>query len=390
MIDLSSIFHLIISELNNSITSEREKSFEENEERDENSVGISSLLSCPIKYKLRKQYEDVYKELSSDSLEIHDGFLFERDIKSILKQLFGSKFQDEVDLIYEMKIDEKNTVKIHTYLDCLIELDDFVIAIELKHPKVMVISDFKCEEKFRKSNEYIFIINDDEVIQNSKYITQAKIEKFILEKTLFKDKKVYQFLFYKTLLVGFSLTKKAYLIYEVKDSITEKELYKICDNFLNGKKPNSIFECSYCPFALTNYCNYFKNNKVFEVIEEIETIYNYLNDNQNPNKELIEKDFWRLYGVYKNLEKSINVVKSILLNKLKSKSLIKLKDGRKIGWSEEVSYYEIKNVEDILKDNIVSELKDMIEVRIKDTENISKLTEKGLEIVGKIKRKLNL
>lgn len=390
MIDLSSIFHLIISELNNSITSEREKSFEENEERDENSVGISSLLSCPIKYKLRKQYEDVYKELSSDSLEIHDGFLFERDIKSILKQLFGSKFQDEVDLIYEMKIDEKNTVKIHTYLDCLIELDDFVIAIELKHPKVMVISDFKFEEKFRKSNEYIFIINDDEVIQNSKYITQAKIEKFILEKTLFKDKKVYQFLFYKTLLVGFSLTKKAYLIYEVKDSITEKELYKICDNFLNGKKPNSIFECSYCPFALTNYCNYFKNNKVFEVIEEIETIYNYLNDNQNPNKELIEKDFWRLYGVYKNLEKSINVVKSILLNKLKSKSLIKLKDGRKIGWSEEVSYYEIKNVEDILKDNIVSELKDMIEVRIKDTENISKLTEKGLEIVGKIKRKLNL
>lgn len=390
MIDLSSIFHLIISELNNSITSEREKSFEENEERDENSVGISSLLSCPIKYKLRKQYEDVYKELSSDSLEIHDGFLFERDIKSILKQLFGSKFMDEVDLIYEIKIDEKNTVKIHTYLDCLIELDDFVIAIELKHPKAMVVSDFKYEEKFRKSNEYIFIINDDEVIQNSKYITQAKIEKFILEKTLFKDKKVYQFLFYKTLLVGFSLTKKAYLIYEVKDSIMEKDLYNICDNFLNGKKPNSIFECSYCPFALTNYCDYFKNNKVFEVIEEIETIYNYLNDNQNPNKELIEKDFWRLYGVYKNLEKSINVVKSILLNKLKSKSLIKLKDGRKIGWSEEVSYYEIKNVEYILKDNIVSELKDMIEVRIKDIENISKLTEKGLEIVGKIKRKLNL
>lgn len=390
MIDLSSIFHLIISELNNSIASEREKSFEGNEERDENSVGISSLLSCPIKYKLKKQYENVYKELSSDSLEIHDGFLFERDIKSIFKQLFGNKFKDEVDLIYEVKVDEKNTVKIHTYLDCLLEFDDFVIAIELKHPKVMVISDFKYEEKFRKSNEYIFIINDDEVIQNSKYITQAKIEKFILEKTLFKGKRVYQFLFYKTLLVGFSITKKAYLIYEVKDSITERELYEICDNFLNGRKPNSFFECSYCPFALTNYCDYFKNNKVFELIEEIETIYQYLNDSENINKELMEKDFWRLYGVYKNLEKSINIVKSLLLNKLKSKSLIKLKDGRKIGWSEEISYYEIKNVEDILKDNIADELKDMIEVRIKDTENIPKLTEKGLEIIGKLKRKLNL
>lgn len=390
MIDLSSIFHLIISELNNSITSEREKNFEETEERDENSVGISSLLSCPIKYKLKKQYKDVYKELSSDSLEIHDGFLFERDIKSILKQLFGNKFKDEVDLIYEIKIDEKNSVKIHTYLDCLIEFDDFVIAIELKHPKVMVISDFKYDEKFRKSNEYIFIINDDEVIQNSKYITQAKIEKFILEKTLFKDKKVYQFLFYKTLLVGFSVTKKAYLIYEVKDSITERELYEICDNFLNGRKPNSIFECSYCPFALTNYCDYFRNNKIFEVIEEIETIYRYLNDNQNFHKDLMEKDFWRLYGVYKNLEKSINIVKSLLLSKLRSKTLIKLKDGRKIGWSEEVSYYEIKNVEDILKENMIEDLKDVIEVRIKDTENIPKLTEKGLEIVGKLKRKLNL
>jgi len=148
----------------------------------EGAIGITALLSCPLKWELCRTYD-----VEPTAVEIDDGFVWERQVKSALKELYGDAVQEEKDLFYEIE-----GTLIHGHLDCFIELEDEVIGIELKAPKYILLKDIP---QGIKDGLY-----EDEglVIHNSVYLTQAKIQRFILGR-LYPHKKVRQYLFYKSL-----------------------------------------------------------------------------------------------------------------------------------------------------------------------------------------------
>lgn len=78
----------------------------------EGAIGITALLSCPVKYELAKEYE-----IEPKAVEIDDGFVWERQVKKALKELYGESFQEEKDLIYEV-----DKTLIHGHLDCFMFL----------------------------------------------------------------------------------------------------------------------------------------------------------------------------------------------------------------------------------------------------------------------------
>jgi len=227
------VFDCLIAKLREQARGERSLSYSEG------AVGITSLLSCPLKAELRKKYPD----LRTEALEIDDGFLFEREVKDSLKTLYPKRVKDEFTVTYHAK-----DVKIEGHVDVVIEGKGKVLALELKHTRFLY---------HNLQNEPEEIVSGDDayrVAVPEHYITQAAIQKALLQKQ-FQNKEVVHYLFIKSMISlngrGF---KKTYVIRETKEGFPVEKLETLIDQFLNDKSPRYSWECEYCIYREAGVC----------------------------------------------------------------------------------------------------------------------------------------
>ena len=203
-------------------------------------VGITSLLDCPKRVKLRQ----IHGYPQADDLAIEEGFLFERVVEKALEKKFGDKVVKELELPMEF-----NGVKIRGHLDFAVVLDNKVIGLELKHTILERMPSLK-----RKPPKVLFVTPDDKRVQlNPKYIKQARIERFILEK-LYPDKEIEHYLFVKTTVQGAYGFYKTYIVCPIKESISEEELTELTEHFKTKDYPKDPSLCDYCHFKHINLC----------------------------------------------------------------------------------------------------------------------------------------
>ncbi len=161
--------------------------------------------------------------------------------KGSFKRAFGESFKEEFDLVVELE-----GYKIHGHLDCLVVKEKEVIGIELKAPKMLILRE--------PYNEGALLVDDGRVLHNEVYLTQARIEKALLE-LLFPDKEVKMYLFYKALCKHKEWSKKLYVVSEVKESASPEEIKELLRRFYEDKSPRYPNECvSYCIFYKEGLC----------------------------------------------------------------------------------------------------------------------------------------
>jgi len=223
----------------------KEDARREKPEYTEGTVGITALLYCPIKWELRKKYPEV----EANSVEIDDGFLWEKQVKEAVKKLARAKnarFEEEKVLSGEVE-----GLKIEGHLDVFMETEEEVIGIEIKSPKLIILKRIPEEKEIE---EGIFYDEKQEAMISQTYILQAKIQKYFLERE-FPDKKVSQYLFLKGLCKKGSWTKKMYVVRPIRESISEEEMKRIVKEFLTNKTPRFEGECTgYCEFFRKGLC----------------------------------------------------------------------------------------------------------------------------------------
>ena len=255
-------------------------------------IGITALLHCPIKWELSKKYE-----ITPEAVEIDDGFVWEKQVKEALRELYGEKFKEEYDLIVQL-----GGYKLHGHLDCLVELEDKVIGIELKAPKTLLL-------KSPVEENGVLFYDDGRVIHNEVYLKQARIEKALLE-LLFPDKPVEMYLFYKSLCKSGLWNRKLYVVSEVKESMPIEEIEELLRKFHEDKSPRYPNECvSYCVFYKEGLCE----GKAFEGKEKEEEV----------------KRFLDLLKHYRALQSDLKTIESQMKKMIKGSIKI---GGREIGW----------------------------------------------------------
>lgn len=268
----------------------------------EGEVGITSLLSCPIKWELRKKYPDV----EAVAVEIDDGFVWEQQAKSSLRKVVeesGGRFEEEKELACEV-----DGLRIRGHLDCFAEFEDEVWGIELKSPKALVLRKFPEEE--RLIDGVLLIDEEGEyVINNPLYYRQAQIQRYILKK-LYPEKRVRQFLFYKAPAKRGRWEKKLYVLVPVKEEISEEEIREVVRRFREEKSPRYANECeSYCEFFRQGLCE----GKEFRF----------------EDSSSLEEEVRELLREYRELQSQLRTIESLLKKKLKGSVRI---GGREVGW----------------------------------------------------------
>lgn len=227
-------FNELADEMKKMIIGDRHLTYHEGE------IGITSLLDCPKRVKLRQ----VHGYPSADDLAIEEGFLFERVVEKALQKKFGDRLIKELELPIEF-----NGVRIRGHLDFAVELDNKVIGLELKHTILERMPSLK-----RKPPKVLYVTPDDKRIQlNPKYIKQARIERFILER-LYPDKEIEHYLFVKTTVQGAYGFYKTYIVCPIKESISEEELKELTEHFKTKDYPKDPLLCDYCYFKSINLC----------------------------------------------------------------------------------------------------------------------------------------
>jgi len=265
-------------------------------------VGITALLYCPLKHELRQKHPD----FRADAVEIDDGFVWEKQVKEALEEMFGKSFEEEK--VLEMEIEG---LKIEGHLDTFVELEDKVVGIELKAPKWIPFTRVPSEEEMEGN---LLIDTERKYTKvNDLYITQARIQKFLLEK-LYPEKKVEQFIFLKSMAQYKEWRKKLYIIYPVEESISEEELKEMVRKFKEDKSPRFPIECE-------NYCEYYRqglcSGKEFAFEDKS------YDEQSDEIKNLLKH--------YRELQGELKTIEAELKKKLKGSILL---GNRKIGWVE--------------------------------------------------------
>ena len=223
----------------------REKTKEGRElEYGEGEIGITSLLQCPLKVRFRKEYPEILPE----AVEIDDGYLWEKQVKDALREVYGDRFEEEKELPLEI-----DGVRIRGHLDCFVEFPDLVVGVECKSPKVLVFKQVPPEEELVDG---VLLVDGEEryVVNNELYHLQARIQKFILER-LYPHKKVEEYLFYKALCRKGTWARKLYVLVPVHESISEEELRGLVRRFREDPSPRFPEECEkYCEFYRAGVC----------------------------------------------------------------------------------------------------------------------------------------
>ena len=259
-------------------------------------IGITALLYCPKKWELRQKHPEV----QATGVEIDDGFIWEKQVKEVLKEIFPDGFEEEKTLKFEME-----GVKLEGHLDAFIELEDKVIGIELKSPKYILLKEFP------ETQDDVLFDDGKIVFMNDIYVLQARIQYFLLKK-LYPHKEVEQYIFAKALCRKGNLSKKFYVVYRVKEPVSEEELRQLIKRFKEDKSPRFPKECEY-------YCEFYRQKLCSG--EEFRGKSNDMGSSHENVKELL-KTYRQLQSDLKNLELQL---KKSLRGSLKV-------GNREIGW----------------------------------------------------------
>jgi len=278
----------LIRMLSENVKKERVVEYSQDSENEE-VIGITSLLACPLKTYYRK----LYPQIQYTNLEIDEGYLFEQQVKSALKELYKDKFHDEYVVEYT-----HDGIKIEGHIDCLIEFDNEIISLELKVPRSVYLAK---PIKNLRDVDVIFDEDNDTVIINEKYILQAQIQKFLLMKK-HPDKTIHHYLFLKTLVVSASKQKKAYIVYPIKQHIDEETLKRLISAYKSDKRPRIDNECIYCPYFNT-VCD--GSNETSDILKKI---LSSLNSDDKSLMNMIK----RYYDIKDELKKLEWLIKSKL------------------------------------------------------------------------------
>jgi len=369
------------------------------------SYGITELISCPLKAFYRKQLGE---EVQIDKLEVADGFIFETIVKALFIERFGEQAVEPEKLL-DYQIDVTNLLQKHNiltdktfferyrriyrlaqngeryyfhlngHLDVFVQPDsNTVVGIELKDT-VLMFDNYT----FAAPDSIIILesVNDLKRINiNFKYILQARIQKYLLEK-LYPDKKVEQYLVLKTNLRTKFKLGKSIIVFPIEQSLSDEEFLQLVENFLTNLKPKAEWECKICPYNIElKCCSYATQNaslkeeeylqfKLQEMIQEIDAnrcedtkqldiVKDILQLEEKLNNESIEHllEFYaKLQSLLKNIEEQL---------KKRINGQYKLKNGKVVGWQDVTSYeYDIvtlaslalqKNIslQNLLKDGI--------------------------------------
>ncbi len=200
---------------------------------EEGSIGITSLLYCPIKVEMRKKYPDI----RSESNAIDDGYIFENVFEPYIERVFKGRVIKDADIPYEL-----DGFKITGHPDFVIETENKVIILEFKAP----IFFFSREDLEIPEDE--FIVDTEKKIKISEsYINQVKVQKFITEQ--YFKKPVEGYLFLKTILQNKNKKmKKVLILRKVEETIDEEYMRKLIEDFRTKKEPRYHWECRYCAY----------------------------------------------------------------------------------------------------------------------------------------------
>jgi len=282
----------------------------------DNSYGITEIISCPIKARLRREG----KEPKIEKFEIADGFIFETIVKFLMVKIFGKeKVEFEKLLQYDLTLDDRTQFKIDGHLDVFINYsEDTKIGLEIKNTVLQF------DNILYNSPPPLIILNPDEIKRiniSPKYILQASIQKFILEK-MYPGKNIKQYLLIKTNLKTRWKLGKSIILYPVVYTISEDKLKEICYRFKNCQKPRAVWECKVCSYKDERYCSGFTDEKINnDTSLEIEEI-------KNINDELIIE----LLDRKEELEKEIRTINEELKKRINGQINYK---GKTLGWVDE-------------------------------------------------------
>jgi predicted transcriptional regulator len=302
-------------------------------------IGITTLISCPKKYKLKQKYG--MPEI--DSLVIEDGFLFEKVFKKALKKKYGNKFIEEMELIYS------GDIKLRGHLDCAIVDGDKVIGIELKHTLITTAPELKSEPP------KVWLINpsEDKIKISDRYLLQSRIERYLLEQ---KFKEVEHYLVIKTTLKGAYAYYKSYLCIPITNSVSDEEFKQIVTWFKTKNEPLFKEECRFCYYKTVGLCQGVEQKETLESKEQQE-IYELIDklEELNKERETIIKHLKKLLRgkliKYKEKEYGEKTYTSYTYDKIKLAKLLKEK-GFRVADYFQISPSKIKTLEELLGSEI--------------------------------------
>ena len=279
-----------------------------------NSFGITEIISCPIKAKLRRKGI----EPKIEKIEVADGFIFETIAKLLFLKIFGKgKVEFEKLLDYELSLSNGEKFYINGHLDVFIDYDEKTkIGIEIKNTILYF------DNKTFGIPEPVIILEPDDIKRvniSPKYVLQARMQKFILEK-LYPNSNIEHYLLIKTNLRTKTKLGKSLILYPVVDSISEQQLRQICERFYFKQKPRTVWECKMCAYKDEGYC------KGIEVDENDDSLI--LEDYNRMNIEIIEE----LINKREELRKEMSSIEEEIKKRISGS----IKVGNKIiGWVEE-------------------------------------------------------
>jgi len=309
--------------------------------REQDTVGITDLLYCPLKAHYRKLYPD----LKPDSAEVDDGFVFEHLLRKAAVTLWGNRVKPELPLP-TVPYETKSGLKIQGHPDLVIIGKKAVLVIEAKSMNFLLHNLKTINGKFITGEDaYSTTIPEH-------YIEQAKLEKFFAEKTF--NKPVTHYLFIKTLTRVNGSTKKVYVLRRTKENSTPKEIEKLAQDFLERKEPRQPWECRYCVYHSADVCPGIETEHApvpTQASEEIRLALEELNTLRNREKELTNYLKRKLAGKQIQLgNKTIGwITKQTYqwnMERLKKKLGLKLLDYTWINWRK------TKDLEKLLGDEV--------------------------------------
>jgi len=338
----ANVFLPIVQDIANNVRKGRELQYSEG------AIGITSLLQCPLKTKLSKQFD---VQLDVTSVDIDDGFLWEQQVKTALRERFPENFVEEFVLAYTV-----DDIKIEGHLDVLLSFDKFVIGLELKAPRYLLLRKPITDKDIIGDN---LVYGNGLVYMTDTYITQSKIQHYLLKKT-FPDKTVYTYIFAKTLLVYGSYMRKFYVVYDTSNEVLSDDEFKtIIESFRNGEGPTFAFECMMCRLFELGLCD----GKPYDPIEQ------QLKD--------LDKDTQALIREYIELEARKKLIEKELKKRLRGS--VKINNRKVIGWVkkeqkrvdidkliEQVSKHELKRYIAVRPDAV-----DIIQRKYPDTVTVT-------------------
>lgn len=197
----------------------------------EGAYGITSLLQCRKKAEFRRSFP----ELTSESVEIDNGFMFEFFVKKILQDITpeGMIFPEFTFLV------PFEGLLIQPHIDVVIFGKAFIYSLEIKSLKKVQFETLPQEDILTHEKVQLYRPQISE-----RYIKQAQLQKFFLSQHL-KGKKIQQLLLVSCLAMGENgKSKRVFFEYPISD-ISREEVIEHIQKW-KGTTPLDPNECKFC------------------------------------------------------------------------------------------------------------------------------------------------